>query len=224
MISDARNTYKHREPWLYDLTGELRPVYAKLGVELPANIRVSCGFPSVGGRSGLQRQTVGECWPPIASADGSFEILISPTVADSMRVAGVLAHELIHVAKGPGHKGQFKRLASAIGLTGRMTATQEGEEFKRQLAPILENLGPYPHAELDTRKWRVGPPVGEKDMWEEDMWTGPKVQGTRLHKVMCRHCGYIARVTMKWLNEGMPVCPKVGHGSMMMAPAGEFIG
>lgn len=34
---------------------------------------------------------------------------------------------------------------------------------------------------------------------------------------MCRHCGYVARVTMKWLNEGMPVCPIVGHGSMLMA-------
>jgi hypothetical protein len=84
------------------------------------------------------------------------------------------------------------------------------------LAPILESLGPYPHAELDTRKWRVGPPVGEKDMW-----TGPKVQGTRLHKVMCRHCGYVARVTMKWLNKGMPVCPIPGHGGMLMAAADD---
>jgi hypothetical protein len=140
--------------------------------------------------------------------------LISPTLALSMRVLGVLAHELIHVCVGleAGHRGPFKRVATAIGLTGRMTATTEGEDFIRTFTTVLENLGPYPHAELDARRRRPDP-------GEAPLSSAPKTQSTRLHKVMCRQCGYVARVTMKWLNEGMPVCPIVGHGSMMMAPS-----
>ena len=131
-----------------------------------------------------------------------------------MRVAGVTGHEVIHTTVGleVGHKGPFKRLALAIGLTGRMTATTEGEDFIRTFTPILEDLGPYPHAALDARNRLQKPEPGEAPLS-----SGPKTQSTRLHKVMCRHCGYVARVTMKWLNEGMPVCPIVGHGSMLMA-------
>jgi len=134
-----------------------------------------------------------------------------------MRVLGVLGHEVTHAAVGleAGHRGPFKQLALAIGLTGRMSATTEGEDFIRTFTPILESLGPYPHAELDARRWRKNPPG------EVRVSSGPKAQGTRLHKVMCRHCGYVARVTMKWLNLGMPVCPLVGHGAMMMASTGD---
>jgi hypothetical protein len=35
-----------------------------------------------------------------------------------------------------------------------------------------------------------------------------KKQGTRLIKCECPECGYIARVTAKWLDEaGAPICP-----------------
>ncbi len=35
-------------------------------------------------------------------------------------------------------------------------------------------------------------------------------QSTRLKKVYCRHCGYTARVTQKWLDLGVPACPTRG--------------
>jgi hypothetical protein len=207
------NTFKHREAWLHAAIDAKRPIFAKHSATIPSNIRVSCGFPSVAGRSGLKRQTIGECWPASASKDGSWEILVSPTLAEPMRVLGVLAHEVIHATVGleVGHRGAFKRLALAIGLTGKMTATTEGEEFIRTFTPVLDNLGPYPHAELDARRRRPNP-------GEPPQSSGPKAQRTRLHKVMCRQCGYVARVTLKWLNEGMPICPVVGHGSMLMVP------
>jgi hypothetical protein len=62
-----------------------------------------------------------------------FEIMISPVLDDPMRVAGVLAHELVHATVGTqhGHKGPFAKLAKKIGLEGKMTATTEGEAFKQ---------------------------------------------------------------------------------------------
>lgn len=33
-------------------------------------------------------------------------------------------------------------------------------------------------------------------------------QGTRMLKVQCEHCGYVARVTSKWIEaKGPPLCP-----------------
>src|SRR5262249_40594880 len=128
-----------------------------------------------------------------------IEIFISPTLADPMRVVGVLAHELIHAIVGGevGHRGPFKRLALAIGLTGKMSATVEGDVFKTALQAILEDLWPYPHAELDAKK----------------RLSGPKPQGTRLLKAMCPLCKYTVRVTQKWVDDvGLPHCPV--HGGM----------
>jgi hypothetical protein len=77
-------------------------------------------------------------WFFARSGDDHFEILVSPVIADSMRVAGILAHELIHASVGVehGHKGPFRQMAKALGLEGKMTATTEGEAFKRLLTPI----------------------------------------------------------------------------------------
>src|SRR5437879_517916 len=97
-----------------------------------------------------QKPTDRRIWSNTRSGDDHFEILVSPVIADSMRVAGILAHELIHASVGVqhGHKGPFRQMAKALGLEGKMTATTEGEAFKRLLTPILEAVGPYPHAEL----------------------------------------------------------------------------
>jgi hypothetical protein len=210
------NSCEHREAWLHGLISAMRPIFAEHGVEIPANIRVSCGFPSQRSLNGVRNQRIGECWADTDSKDGSFEIFISPTLADAMRVAGATAHELIHATVGltAGHKGPFKRLALAIGLAGKMSETQEGEAFKRALEPILEGLGPYPHAELDARKrarLNGGPPLT----------SGPKTQGTRLLKAMCPLCNYTVRVTKKWVDDmGPPLCPAVppkfpvAHGAM----------
>jgi hypothetical protein len=123
-----------------------------------------------------------------ASKDGHIEIMVSPVLDDPMRVAGVLAHELVHATGRHGHKGPFATLARAIGLEGKMTATTEGEALKRAVAPILEAVGPYPHAELTK--------------------TARKRQGTRLLKLQCPTCLYTVRITRKWLDEvGPPACP-----------------
>src|SRR5689334_22973025 len=101
------NTFAHREAWLHGVIDAMTPIFAKHGASVPNNIRVSCGFPSVRGLNGIRNQRMGECWAETASKDGSIEMFINPTLADPMRIAGVLAHELIHGIVGleAGHRG-----------------------------------------------------------------------------------------------------------------------
>jgi len=193
------NTYSTREEWLLALTNLLRPVFAAHGHAIPANLRVATSFPSRKALNGVKNQTIGQCWSPAVSGDGHHEVMVSPVLGDPMQVAGVLAHELVHAAVGVehGHVGPFRKLALAIGLEGKMTATTAGEAFKRTVQPMLEAIGPYPHAALDARARN----------------SGPKKQGTRLVKLACGHCGYTVRTTRKWLDEvGAPHCPL--HGEM----------
>ena len=103
----------------------------------------------------------------------------------------LLLHELIHATVGTheGHKGAFKRLAVACGLSGKMTATIAGEALTPRLADIVASLGEYPHSALNPA-------------------SGAKKAGTRLIKCECLECGYIVRTTSKWLDDmGAPICP-----------------
>ena len=176
----------NREDWLGNLAFALEGLFEERGAKLPA-YRVTCGFPSSGGLSKLR--TLGQCWSDQASADDTHELIVSMTIDDPMRVADILAHEMIHAAVGVehGHKGPFRKLALAIGLAGPMTATVAGEAFKQRVSPWLDELGDYPHAKIDA--------------------STRKKQGTRLIKTECPHCGYTARVTRKWLAVGAPICP-----------------
>ena len=188
------NSFQHREAWLHAVADRLRSIFASHGATIPDKIRLTCGFPSVRALSAKQ-QRLGECWSGAASKDGHVEIMISPVLDDPMRVASVLAHELVHATGRHGHGKDFAKLARAIGLEGKMTATTEGDAFKQAVVPILEAVGPYPHAEL-SKKARTK-------------------QGTRLLKLQCPTCAYTVRITRKWLDElGPPACP--AHGDDLM--------
>lgn len=179
-----------RESWLEQMIDLLRPDFAAIGSPLPmTTIRVSCGFPS---KSALARKAprVGECWGVESSEDHSFQVFISPVLREGVEVAGTLVHELVHCAVGIGckHRGPFPRVARAIGLEGKMTATVVGESLKVRLMELIEQLGPYPHARLVASN-------------------KPKTQTTRMLKVTCKECGCVIRMTQKWLDEvGTPTC------------------
>lgn len=175
-----------REDWLNVLAARLAPWFEGLGHEVP-KIRVSIGFTSRGMRS----KAIGECWSDCCSKDKVHEIFIVPTIDDPMRIADILAHEMIHAVVGldAKHGKKFKKVAKAIGLEGKMTATIAGPDFISRATPILEEIGPIPHAQLTGRS-------SEK----------PK-QTTRLVKCECSGCGYTARTTRKWLEAGPPWCP-----------------
>jgi hypothetical protein len=180
-----------REAWLTALARAFRPVLAGRGLKVPETFRVSCGWPSKSALSGKGgSRTIGQCFNPCCSADGVTELFISPVLADPMRVADVLAHEMIHAAlPNAKHGPAFAKAALSLGLAGKPTATVAGPDFLAWATPLVETLGTYPHATLDVTR-QVKP------------------QTTRMLKVACGDCGYTVRTTRKWLDDaGAPLCP-----------------
>lgn len=183
-----------REEWLNEAVLRLRPYFERAGHPIPERVRVTCGFPSKMALSKKKRR-IGECWSNKNSADQHFEILITPLLDDTLEVVAILVHELCHAAVGleHGHKKPFVVCARALHLEGKPTATFGGEAFKREVfEPLRASLThrDYPHGALSA------------------FGSDRKVQTTRLLKCECNECGYVARVTRKWIDElGAPVCP-----------------
>lgn len=179
---------KTREAWLESAVRALQPIFTSAGETIPP-VRVSVGWP--GGR-GSKSSTIGQCWASVTASDAVPQIFISPVLDDAIRVLDVLAHEIVHAVDDcqSQHKGKFVKIARAIGLEGKPTATVASAELTVKLAKIVDKLGPYPHAALSTQG-------------------GGKKQTTRLLKVECTVTGeYVARITRKWLEElGAPICP-----------------
>lgn len=183
-----------REAWLLSAIELLIPVLAQAGASNLRNrqISVSVGFPAR-----TIRKTIGQCWATKASEDGkTSHLFISPLLDNGVQVLGVLAHELIHCDDDceSQHAGHFRKVATAFGLTGKMTATTVGEDLEPVLKDMLSELGEYPHVKLN---------LGEM---------GIKKQGTRMLKVECSEAdcecgGYTVRTTQKWIEIGMPKCP-----------------
>jgi hypothetical protein len=180
----------NREQWLTALKDRLdTELFTPRGQTLPANVRISVGFPSRGGTS-TRNPTIGQCFYSDASDDQVFEIFISPVLGEGLIAGATLVHELCHalLPKGVGHKRAFQRLAHKMGLEGKATATIAGVELTTRLEELIAAIGPYPHAELHplikTRK-----------------------QSTRMHKVACGTCGYTVRISKAWIEKGLPACP-----------------
>jgi len=162
-----------RENWLIMATDKLNDgVFKQHGYEVPKDVKVSCGFPASGGRTGAKHQAIGTCHNRASSKAGVNEVYISPTQDDSIRVLDVLTHELIHAIDDceHGHKGLFRTIAVDVGLEGKMTSTHAGKELTAKLEKIVQELGEYPHAEVST--------------------ANKKKQGTRNIKVECSSCGF----------------------------------
>ena len=187
-----------REDWLNQVAQRMRPLFAEAGAELPERFRITMSLTK-------RQRAIGVCFDRSASADGSYEILVRLDQHEPVQVAAILAHELVHAAVGveQGHGPAFGKVARAIGLEGKLTATVPGDEFRASVAPILAEVGPFPHAPLD---WS-----GQR--------SGPKKQTGRLLKVECQECGLVVRQTKKWIEDVGPAhCPE--HGEMQVADGG----
>jgi hypothetical protein len=105
---------------------------------------------------------------------------------------------MIHAAlPNDGHRKPFQKVAAAIGHAAPFTQLNPTDAFFAWAQPLIDEAGPYPHAQLKAFK-QVG---------------APKKQTARLLKAECPCCGYVVRVTSKWVNEvGAPHCP--AHGEM----------
>jgi predicted SprT family Zn-dependent metalloprotease len=192
VTASGSNGAAAREVWLYRVAEALYPKFAELNFPNRPTVRFGVGHPSTGSRG----KRMGECYDSRASKDAVHEIIVSPKLDDSLEVAGVVAHELCHAylqsafpEENCGHGKKFKKLATALGLTGKMRSTVPGDTFKRFLQPVLGTVGEYPHGAL-------GSAMAIR-----------KVQSTRLKKVYCSSCEYTMRVTQKWLETAIPSCP-----------------
>lgn len=205
MTETPQAKFKTREDWLLAATEKLRPLFHHHGYKIP-DIRVSCGWPSAKGLASNGR-SIGQCWAADAASDGKCQIFISPWLDDVIAPHGVLAthaHELVHATVGVenGHKKPFSKCARAIGLIGKLTATIAGDELLVLLKEIATDLGTYPHAKLDPQKRPT------------------KKQSTRMIKMECGTCGYVARTSRKWLDAAGPChCP--AHGAMKFEEPAE---
>lgn len=149
----------NREAWLARAVELLRPMLEAAGGKLPVRLQAGVSWPK-----GKGSDTIGQCFYKGWTADGTIHVIVSPTLgSDAGRVLDVLLHELVHACCAEhncGHKGPFKTLATAVGLTGKMTATVASEPLKVALAAMAEQLGPYPHAVMKgataPKSWKRG--------------------------------------------------------------------
>ncbi len=166
-----------REEWLIQLCETfLWPLIEQHGGE-KRPYRISVGFPK--GSRGA-RGAIGQAWSPQCSADKTGEVFISPVLTD-FDAAHVALHELIHVSDQNvnGHKGPFKKIAVAVGLEGKMTATVPSVALGLRIRKWLSIMPAYPHAVLKPSSETKGP-------------------GSRLLKAECAACGFTFRVTRMW--------------------------
>jgi hypothetical protein len=176
---------KTREEWLTEAVDQLWPLLEAAGApKVPTMVSVGWPFRS-------PRKRIGECFPTTSQEAGPKKyahLFVSPTQKDGVEVLGILVHELIHASDDckSAHGAAFKRVALAVGLEGKMTATTVGNELFAKLDLIAHDLGPYPHPGLTPRQ--------------------VKIQSTRMLKLECPACGYIVRTTSKWIEHGYPTC------------------
>jgi len=183
-----------REQWLQAAVEKMAVFFKDKGYTVPP-LQVSTGWPS---RSALskKRRRIGECWDASTTADKMAHIFISPLLAIDDMVQGILPtliHEVVHAVVGckAKHGPFFRKCALAVGLKGKMTATEAGPELQEFLGVISKSLGKFPHGVI-----RPGDGKAKKS------------DTCRMVKCECGVCGYTVRTTRKWLDEvGAPLCP-----------------
>jgi hypothetical protein len=89
-------------------------------------------------------------------------------------------------------------VALGIGLIGPMRATGPGPAFLALAAPIIDAVGPLPHARLLVDKSHADANPQDEDA---PLTTSPRKQASRHVKCTCPACGYIARTSRSWIDQ-----------------------
>jgi hypothetical protein len=182
-----------REEWLENAIKALTPLFDDIENAVVPPLRISIGWPHKG-----KPTTRGQCFKAEVAKDGVSQIFISPWVEEPVVILGVILHEMIHGIDNcdSGHRGNFIRLARAVGLEPKWTSANPSLELLAKLVKIEADLGEWPHSILDLTARAADQPAK---------------QSTRMLKVVCSVDGvdgYKVRMTRKWLDElGAPDCP-----------------
>jgi len=192
-----RKVHTEREAYLKAAAVLLyKTLFADNDIPTPEKYRVSCGWPAG------KRKAIGQCFPTTMSSDGHSEMFVSPSRDEIIDVLGILIHEMIHASDdcANGHKGPFRKWAISVGLEGKMTATVVSESLRGYLEKkVIKKLGPYPHAKL-ARGGVI------------------KKQTTRMIKIECRGCGFIARASQTQVDRLAAPAPCPVCDSRQLAP------
>ena len=186
-----------RHTWIEDALTAFRAHFKECDYEVPEKVRVSIGFGKGPAKHG--KISLGQCFDKINSADGHYELFISPQVgakgeseADKLNTINILetiAHEMVHATVGNecGHRGAFVVCAAAIGFTKPWKYTPAGEKILNVINQIIAKQGLFPTGAIIPNK--------------------PK-QGKSLIKCQCDQCDFKAYITYKMMEEhGTPICP-----------------
>lgn len=183
--------HPNRETWLLaSLPGLCGIITSNGGNSFPQPL-VSVGFPH-GKRGSAKGKTIGQCWT-IPSQECAH-IFVHPCIADGLQVLEILIHELVHAAVGcqHGHRKPFARVARAIGLEGKLTATVAGDVLRGKLETIALGLGEFPHQKLDP----------------DEIEKARKKQSTRYRKYVCPGCQQILRAAKSELEVACVPCSR----------------
>jgi len=130
-----------RDAWLRRAADAIRARFSEMGVEVPPDVHVSCGWRT----GGLSRRRIGECWPRGRSPKAVNLVFISPLLGKVRDILDTLGHELLHAADDcrSGHGRVFAENARLVGYTigKHARATSVARAW---LAQIAIDLGPYP--------------------------------------------------------------------------------
>jgi len=175
----------NREAWLTEVAHQCLPIFKGFTI---GKFRVTCGWPCTMALSKNRR--IGECHGPKSSSDGHSELFISPLLDKPVEVAGVLCHEIAHIAAGveAAHGKQFLKVCTHVGLThGKPTSISPGKRLTDRLHEITSKVGKYPHSAMK--------PMTKK-----------AVKGSSVSVLEC-DCGCRITMSNKMLDEyGPPTC------------------
>ncbi len=166
-----------------------RDIFGPLWLAIPQRLRVRTG--TVPGTKGTSLKTLGIYVPAHMHADRVPSIYTSPLVGNQVRLLDVLVHEGIHAIRPTaGHKVEFGKIARAVGLEGKLTATFAGRKLRARLEQISDELGPRPHSPIDVTKRTI--------------------QKTYMVKASCPSCDRFVRGTLSQLAALRPMCGPCG--------------
>ena len=181
-----KNQQQQREEWLNRATNLFRIHWATLGVKVPKDVQLSCGFPG----GGSIHRRIGECWPRSRSTKKIIQVFISPVIDNPIRALDILGHELLHAVDdcASGHGRVFTKNSGRVGYSGGKHSSAETTVAKMHLALMAKTLGKYPH----------GAVVLNKKIAKES---------SGLHKFECVEHGDVIYSTAKKVDEfGAPRC------------------
>ena len=123
------------------------------------------------------------------------EVYISPVHADPVEVLDALTHELVHAVDDcqNRHGKEFKTIALAVRLQGKMREASAGPQLKARLTEIagvmVTELGPYPRARRS-----VGGAMYE--------------QSRKPAEAECPRCRFKISMLRRYLEFGPTICPR----------------